>query len=857
MTSGQKIALSTLLSMLIFAGFVIAANLRLFSELETRFYAQAKVSEKVTHLEDVAKSFDSYILNILKSADDYAKTPSVSSYMEQNPSEKSVIERRNRTEQLFKDLPILSGVRIVDKSGRNVHYSSFDKTDILKQSGITKVYKNYPDIQRDSSEVEFSLLKSEGTPKVLVDSRRHRLIISQPFYWYDNIQNGAILFYFNLYDIREHFVSDGVFSYGEGFSIYADDALKGGVALGVPLNAQEDFKLPVLTAWKNKASFNTDTTQPAKIVSSSDGDYWAILSAPESKFLDVSGIYRSSSFELSQDLILLIYICVFTTIFLLLYLLFSFSQEPMSVARKKIKRLQAGIIQEYLERKQDVDWAKIAAALRFRKNDFIEDLKRELSKKSKRNQKEVSELLDKAWEDVIAIFESQRAAENRQPQIIEKTVVVQAPVAPEKIEAQAPVTVEKEPEVPAPEPAPVGEPIFKTDPEPEDLVEDLEDVEEIEDVEQVEDVADIEDVDEVEDIAQVDDVEDVEALEEEKEIEDVEDVEVLDDVESVEDVDDVEDMEALDEVDAVADIDAVEDIEEVLEPVASENTEDVEDVGELDEVEDIEELSAPEEHDDIEELGEVDDVEDVEDLSEVDDDKDVEDLEDLAGEEDVAELEEVVEENKPEPYPLEPLEDLEEYDEYITEKDVPYEDEKTTFYNVENLFPGREEYFEDRDAFIRSERFANVNNLFAEEISLGDEYDAFKRKHPSSILNFKVYKVSDMYNETEENQTEDDGVLAGSQELLENIAVVHGVQDLAEDVEELTEELPPAEGKPYFSMTAFAKDDDVKDLEEVVEQKEVIYEDNGVYQIAQNLDYSGAVFNPEFKTLVDSVLNKR
>ena len=57
MTSGQKIAFSTLLSMLLFAGFVITANLKLFPELETRFYAQAKVSQKVQHLDDVAKSF--------------------------------------------------------------------------------------------------------------------------------------------------------------------------------------------------------------------------------------------------------------------------------------------------------------------------------------------------------------------------------------------------------------------------------------------------------------------------------------------------------------------------------------------------------------------------------------------------------------------------------------------------------------------------------------------------------------------------------------------------------------------------------------------------------------------------------
>ena len=169
MTSGQKIAFSTLLSMLLFAGFVITANLKLFPELETRFYAQTKVSQKLQHLDDVAENFDSYISNILKKADDFAKTPCVASFIEQNPSEKSVIDRRNRIEKLFNEVPSLTGLRIVDKNGRNVHYSSFDKTDLLKQNGITKVYKNYIDIQRDLGELDFSVIKTDGAQKVLVD----------------------------------------------------------------------------------------------------------------------------------------------------------------------------------------------------------------------------------------------------------------------------------------------------------------------------------------------------------------------------------------------------------------------------------------------------------------------------------------------------------------------------------------------------------------------------------------------------------------------------------------------------------------------------------------------------------------
>ena len=65
MTSGQKISFSMLISMLIFALFVVEANLRLFSKLETRFYSQAKIAEKIHQLDQASEDLDSYISDLL------------------------------------------------------------------------------------------------------------------------------------------------------------------------------------------------------------------------------------------------------------------------------------------------------------------------------------------------------------------------------------------------------------------------------------------------------------------------------------------------------------------------------------------------------------------------------------------------------------------------------------------------------------------------------------------------------------------------------------------------------------------------------------------------------------------------
>ncbi len=65
MTSGQKIAFSLLAALCIFAGLILSLNSRLFKELETRFYTQAKIEENTGQLDKISESCDSYIAEIL------------------------------------------------------------------------------------------------------------------------------------------------------------------------------------------------------------------------------------------------------------------------------------------------------------------------------------------------------------------------------------------------------------------------------------------------------------------------------------------------------------------------------------------------------------------------------------------------------------------------------------------------------------------------------------------------------------------------------------------------------------------------------------------------------------------------
>ena len=711
MTSGQKISFSLLVSMLLFSLFVVEANLKLFSTLETRFYSQTKITEKIHQLDRTGEELDSYISDLLSTLGDYAQNPAVLSYYEHNPSEKSVTDRRNLTESLFNQIPALSGIRIIDVNGRNVHYSSFDESDILKQNGLTKIYKNYSDIIKDSDEIDFDLLRTSAgeKPKLLVDSSRNRMIVSQPFFWFEKYQGGNIIFYIDFVNLRQTLVDMDIFSYAEEFRILSDSDFNGGFVLELPKAYEKEFKEPILENWASK-KLHSEVQYPKIILSSTDGNYWTLLTSAKSKYFKVSGVWYKSSFELSKDLIWLIYACVFITVFLVVYLLFSLTSDPVSVTKRKIRNLQLGIIQEYIAEKKEVDWNRIGEQIRFRKKDILDGLKKDLIKKSGKNRDKVEALLENGWNDILKVFDNQ----SQKP----AAPVVQASSPDFSMEELRRMIEEVLKTVKIPVNVAVSKPAVQAEAAKTEELEEIDEVSELDEVEPVEEVAELDEVEPVEEVAELDEVEPVEEVEE------------------------------IDEVEPVEEVEELEEIEEAL--------------------------------------------------------------------------------------PAGPIEELPVYDEYSPDAEEPVEDKKNTFYSVENLFPEKNEYFEDQEAFIRSERFASVDDLFAEEIALGSGFVKHDN-HSSKIMDFKITKVSEIYDlntEKKEDKTE-------------------------EKIEELTEEVPLPESKPYFSMTEFAKNDrNVTELHSAEPDTQVIKENDGVFQISENMEFTNPAMNLDFKSLVDSVLRK-
>ncbi len=750
MTSGQKIAFSLLIAIGTFVVFVLGFQSKLFKELETKFYTQSKIEENTRLLNKLSESCDVYISEILNQIENgenaWVKSPAVRSYYVQNPSENLVNERRQLTETLFSKIPALDGVRILDKNGRNVHYSSFDDTDVLKQTGITKVYKNYPDVQKDADEIEFDTLEkvfAQDKSQLLFDESRNRLIISVPYYWMDDVYSGQCLFYFNMISIQKALTRRDVLAIGENLTLFSDDNFKGGFVLNLPAGEKKTFREPVLKYWKEITKTNKNAQTPEKLLEMEDGSFWLILSSANDSGIRVSGLYTSDTFELSKEIILLIYVSIFITILLLVFLIFSFKRDPLLVLKKRIKKIQYGIIKECIDSEDKLEWVQVAKKLKSRRNDFTLEILKSLKVNSKKKKKELEDFLDQNWTEIFSIFDDKAAAQTT------KESSTSAELTGASLEEIRRVLEEvlQNTKVNVASVESIALPVKTKE---SAVVDDVEDVEEIEEVEEV-----LDDVEEIEDAEEV--------LEDAEEIEDAEEV--------VEDAEEIEDAEEV-----LEDVEEIEDAEEVLDDV--EEIDDAEEV--LDDVEEIEELEGAEDFDNVKS-----------------------DIDALA--------------NPPESHVMDAISLLLNQPTYV-------------------YHPNDENYF-------CSEKFATVDNIFAEEMVIGAEISKVSAI-PNTGEIIKVYSLPELTEQPKEEvpKVEQPEVEQASQEL--------------DEVEELTEEVPESNIHTYYSMTTFGDNlaVDTPELEAVTPAENAILEENGVFYIADNLDYKSVKQDKDFKALVDSVL---
>lgn len=479
MTSGQKVAVSLLLTIFLFTGFVVLAFSGFFSLIETRFYQPSLIKAIEENLKSISLGFSDYTDEQFLVFDSYAKNESIKSVSNPAQTAEDIAERSKLFSETTAKFPGFLGLKVVDTNGKYIHYSSFD-TDVLKQQSNAISYKNYD----TTTEYPYEELAIRD---LILDTSKNQLIFSFPYINDYGTEQGRVLFYVSAKDFNRYLISHNLINVNQTTNLINNSSKnnpKIGFILGFPVVNQDFFATAVQEKW------NMDLFTPQSILDTESGK-WVVISDNSSSKITVAAVEQESYFLFSDTVKILLLACIFISIYLIFFLLFNLKQDSMVVIKHKIKKFQLAFINQYLEKENSSNWETLKTEINKRKNDLSLEVKKSLGTKAKRHSKEIDSFLSKSWDDILSVLTTNK---NVQVPATSNINMDEIKSMLEQILSSGTITVQS-----APEPqkttsakATISKPVVPiTKVEKVETVEELDEVEELEDVEELNEIEEL------------------------------------------------------------------------------------------------------------------------------------------------------------------------------------------------------------------------------------------------------------------------------------------------------------------------------------------------------------------------------
>ena len=535
MSSGPKIALSLLISVLIFAGCVFLSIAGGFKLIEVQFYQPRVIANANDRLSSIEKAYGEYSSNLDKEFRKFLSEKSVKTFIERAPEKEAMNERGKLSALLYQKISGLNGMRLIENDGIHIHFSTFGEDTLTETSSLIS-YKNYT----DANKIPFTLLEAsdgEKQTKIYFDSIKNELVFSYPFYDNYTAYRGTFIFYVLGDDFTQYLIDRELVSLNARGTVCSPN----GFVFNLPITGRELLMKEIEQRWSRKIQ-NVE-----QLVQSDTKSENIFIITQGNDRIKIGEIRTQDAFEFSDIEKLLLLICLFITLYLIIFLLFNIRHDDMVIVCRRLRKFQYELLKEYIDRKDSMDWKTLSKEIAHRKNDVNSEIKKSLGRRGKKHSKEVDELLEDLWTDVMSAMGGNVS--------VVRQVVSSNPIAVASTEKTA-------------------------------AADNIEELEEVSDADEVEELEEIPDADEVEELEEIPDADEVEELEEIPDADEVEELEEIPDADEVEELEEIPDADEVEELEEIPDADEVEELEEI--PDADE-VEELEEVSDADEVEEISE----------------------------------------------------------------------------------------------------------------------------------------------------------------------------------------------------------------------------------------------------------------------------
>ena len=512
MSSGPKIALSLLISVLIFAGCVFLSIAGGFKLIEVQFYQPRVIANANDRLSSIEKAYGEYSSNLDNEFRKFLSEKSVKTFIERAPEKEAMNERGKLSALLYQKISGLNGMRLIENDGIHIHFSTFGEDTLTETSSLIS-YKNYT----DANKIPFTLLEAsdgEKQTKIYFDSIKNELVFSYPFYDNYTAYRGTFIFYVLGDDFTQYLIDRELVSLNARGTVCSPN----GFVFNLPITGRELLMKEIEQRWSRKIQ-NVE-----QLVQSDTKSENIFIITQGNDRIKIGEIRTQDAFEFSDIEKLLLLICLFITLYLIIFLLFNIRHDDMVIVCRRLRKFQYELLKEYIDRKDSMDWKTLSKEIAHRKNDVNSEIKKSLGRRGKKHSKEVDELLEDLWTDVMSAMGGNVS--------VVRQVVSSNPIAV--------ASTEKTP-----------------------AADNIEELEEVSDADEVEELEEIPDADEVEELEEIPDADEVEELEEIPDADEVEELEEIPDADEVEELEEIPDADEVEELKEIPDADDVEELEEI------------------------------------------------------------------------------------------------------------------------------------------------------------------------------------------------------------------------------------------------------------------------------------------------------
>jgi hypothetical protein len=379
----------------LFAGFCVFSFTGLFDIIETRFYSKSILNELDNDLAADTEFIDNYLYELQKRFSDVLNENAIRNSFWVNQDSEDIYERGRIFSSLGISLPELQWVRFVDVSGDRIHYSTNPDDQILSGAG-TILYKNYPEVT-GYLPFDQQMLSGINMHRIVFDGESERLIFYYPFYDSMDIHRGEALFSISIRAFSERLMENTPTKMTVDISAISSP---NGIVIGIPRMEIEAVKKAVASVWESGAV-------ALSRIYASPSNPMVLLSSKTSQGIFVGLIVSEKLFTLPDTLKALMIASVFTTLFVVMFLIFNVKQDPVAVVQNRLKELQVSLMHEYYQLMGDMDWAVWRRELEQRRADVKQELCRGLKiKKGGDVESYIDSFFNRSWDGLIAAIGS-------------------------------------------------------------------------------------------------------------------------------------------------------------------------------------------------------------------------------------------------------------------------------------------------------------------------------------------------------------------------------------------------------------------------------------------------------------------